>query len=137
MPTPSQRVDDNISGGAAMADGSVWESSFGRGLAHIDAGGQVVARLTSADGLIANGLSAAWADPADQSVWTGANFGGGLSRLKGGGFQQYGAQIFGDEIANQGVTDIQAWGSGGGRKIIVSFGGTTTTAGVVAVYTGP
>ncbi len=140
-PMPDQRKDDSISGAAAMADGSVWESSFLWGLAHIDASGNVIGYESETDGLVSNKLSSIATDPSDQSVWTGANFGGGLSRLSGQTFTQYDHKVFGWDIAGEGVIDIQPFSppvsTGGSRLMVVSFMGDNTNAGVVGVYSGP
>jgi hypothetical protein len=136
IPTVADRVDDNVSGAAAMNDGSVWITSFSFGLAHLDASGGVTARLTAADGLVATKLSAIVADPADQSVWLGPNFGGGLSRLHSGAVTSYDHNLLGWDLANEGVADLQAFGAGSGRKIVVTFMGDTTHAGAVGIYSG-
>jgi hypothetical protein len=137
IPKPSERVDDLVSGTAALPDGTVWVSSFNWGIAHVDASGTVTARLTTADGLVSNRISALAADSGDGTIWAGANFGGGVSRRAGSGFVPYGQAIFGAAIADQGVVDIQSSMTPGGRRIVVAFGGNATTAGVVAVYSGP
>jgi hypothetical protein len=136
-PMPDQRVDDAISGAAAMADGSVWVSSFVWGMAHIDSGGAVTARVTTSDGLAADKLSAIAADPLDQSVWAGSHYGFGISRLAGGAFTTYDHNLLGWPLANQGVVDIQSSGTGSSRVMVVSFSGDSQYAGAVGVYNGP
>lgn len=137
IPLIADRVDDAVSGAAAMDDGTVWLSSFTHGLAHLDASGTVIARLGVGDGLASDKLASIVADPLDQSVWAGTNFGPGLSRLASGKFTSYGLSVLGDDLANEGVPDLQSWGSGGARKIIVSFGGDAGHAGAVGIYGGP
>lgn len=136
-PSVADRVDDVVSSAAVMGDGTVWVTSFVNGLAHLDAGGQVIARLTAGDGLVATKLSAVVGDPADGSLWVGPNSGGGLTRLKGGAMTQYNATLFGFDLTNQGVSDLQTFGSGGSRKIVVSFKGDTQHAAAVAIFDGP
>jgi hypothetical protein len=137
IPRPADRVDDFVSGAAAMSDGSVWLSSFKNGLAHLGASGAVLARLTTQDGLPTNKLGAVAVDPGDQSVWVGTNYGPGLARLSGGTFTLYGGSVFGEALTNEGVTDIQASGAGASRRMVVSFRGDASHAGAVGIYTGP
>jgi hypothetical protein len=137
IPMPDQRVDDDVSGAAAMSDGSVWVSSFVYGLAHIDAGGSVTARVSSQDGLVADKIGALVADPLDGSVWAGAHWDGGISRLINGAFTQYDNNTFGWDLANQGIVDLQSSGTGFTRKIVVSWAGTATMGAAVGVYDGP
>ncbi len=136
-PRPADRVDDLVSGAAAMHDGTVWLSSFKYGLAHLDSGGGVSARVSTSDGLFTNKLSAVAADPGDQSVWAGANSGGGVTRMRGGSFQTYDGAVFGLELANEGISDLQMSGAGNGRLVVVSFAGDKSHAGAVGVYSGP
>ncbi len=136
IPTVAERVDDFVAGAAAMNDGTVWLTSFVRGLAHLAADGTVLARLTTGDGLVANKLWGIAADPLDQSVWVGPSFVGGLSRLKDGNVTAI-TQVFGPDLIDEGVSDIQSWGQGASRKMVVSFAGNSTHAGAVAVYSGP
>jgi streptogramin lyase len=135
-PKPSDRVDDFVSGAAALPDGSVWLSSFQRGLARLDSGGGVTARVTTSDGLSSNKVFSIAADPLDGSIWAGTSY-AGISRLKGGAFTTYGGALFGADLMNQRIVDIQSFGSGNGRKMVVSFGGSDTKAGAVGIYTGP
>ena len=137
IPTPQQRTDDLLSGAAAMGDGSVWVTSFEHGAAHIDPGGAVVERLSTREGLPTDRYAAAAADPLDGSVWLGTNHGPGVVRLRGGAITVYGEATFGQDLAWEGVTDIQSSGSGGGRKMIVSFAGDGAHAGAVGIYSGP
>ena len=137
IPAPADRVDDVVSGAAAMSDGSLWLSSFAWGLAHLDASGRVTARLSSTSGLGADKFGAIAADPSDGSVWAGTRFGPGIVRLVVGAPALYGPMLFGDDLANEGVVDIQAAGTGASRKIVVTFPGDPTHAGAVGVYSGP
>ena len=137
IPYPDQLVNDMVSGAAAMNDGTLWVSSFTFGMAHLDASGNVLARVSTDDGLSSNNLAALAADPLDQSIWAGTNFGPGVSRLQNGNFTLYGPTPFGFDLANDGVSDIQSFGSGSSRLMIVSFLGTSTTAGAVGIYSGP
>lgn len=137
MPAPTDRVDDLVSALAAMPDGSVWVTSFRRGLAHIGADGTVGARLGAGNGLVSDKLGALVRDPGDGSLWVGAASAGGLSRLSGGSVTSFGAPLFGFDLTNQGIADLEATGSGGGRRIVVSFAGNGTHAGAIAIYSGP
>lgn len=136
FPRPMDRVDDFASGAAALPDGGLWVSSFRHGLARLDASGNVVARVRQSDGLVIDKLgSVAW-DPRDGSLWAGANAAGGISRLKDGRFTTYAVPTLGMDLTNQGVPDIQSFGSGATRKMVVSFGGNEKRAGAVGVYEG-
>ena len=137
IPHPNQLVEDAISGAAAMNDGSVWLSSYSLGLAHVDASGNVIARLTANDGLTSTELGSVVADPLDQSVWAGASWDGGISRLSGGQFTTYNDSVLGPDLIDQRVSDLQSFGTGPTRQIVASFLGDTKPAGAVAIYSGP
>ncbi len=136
-PRVADRVDDLVSGAAALDDGTVWISSFKHGLAHLASDGSVIARVSTGNGLVSDKLSAIAADTGNGSVWTGANFGGGLSRLSGGSFTTIGPGVFGPDLINEGIDDLQSSGSGPGRRMVVSFSGDAAHAGAVGVYSGP
>ncbi|MCP3162971.1 ligand-binding sensor domain-containing protein [Myxococcus qinghaiensis] len=140
--TPAERVPDNISGAVVAGDGSVWLTSFGNGLVRVDANGTVLGRMGAGSGLVDKHLSAIGLDPSDGSIWVGASWGGGLSRLKGGSITNYGLSEFGRKYGMSRISDIQADSSGSGRRMLVSFMGyqdTTTkkwVAGVIGIFEG-
>jgi hypothetical protein len=138
---PEERTADNVSGMAVTADGSVWVGSFSRGLAQLTSDGRVVRRISTQlvdrRGLV----SSVAADPLDNSVWAGASWGGGLSRVKNNTVAHYGGPVFGFELANSRVSDIQVDRSSGKRRILVAFMGHHRSdgrwvAGAIGVYDG-
>jgi hypothetical protein len=137
VPTVAQRVDDHVSGMAVMGDQSVWVGSFTQGLALLDSSGQRLRTLTTelVDG--AGRVSAVAADPLDGSVWAGANWGEGLSRVRGGEVILYGEGVLPSSVTWMPVTDIQVDRSSSQRRVLVGFDGTTKKHGVVGIYTGP
>jgi hypothetical protein len=136
-PTREQRVDDNVSGMAVMGNQSVWVGSFTRGLALLDSNGQRLRTLSTelVDG--AGRVSAVAADPSDDSVWAGASWGEGLSRVRGGEVLLYGASVLPSSVHWLPVKDIQVDRSGVQRRILIAFDGTQSKPGAVGVYTGP
>ena len=62
-------LDDNVSGIAALADGTAWVGSFSHGLIRIDSGGGRVADATAK--IKTPYVSTVALDPKDQSVWAG------------------------------------------------------------------
>ncbi|ATB37670.1 hypothetical protein CYFUS_003095 [Cystobacter fuscus] len=137
LPTREQRVDDNVSGMAVMGDQSVWVGSFTRGLALLDSNGQRLRTLSTelVDG--AGRVSAVAADPSDASVWAGASWGEGLSRVRGGEVLLYGESVLPSSVHWLPVKDIQVDRSGPQRRILIAFDGTPSKPGAVGVYTGP
>jgi len=137
IPTQAQRVDDHVSGMAVMGDQSVWVGSFTRGLALLDASGHRLRVLTTelVDG--EGRVSAVAADPRDGSVWAGASWGEGLSRVRGGQVILYGESVLPEAVHWLEVTDIQVDRSGGTRRMLIAFDGTPKRHGVIGVYTGP
>jgi len=137
MPTVQQRVDDLVSGMAVMSDQSVWVGSFARGLALLDASGQ---RLRTLSTELVDGygyVSAVAADPLDDSVWAGARWGGGISRVRGSTVQKYGTGVLPDNLVWTRVNDIQVDRSGATRRILVAFEGSSSSPGAVGIYVGP
>ncbi|WPB76400.1 hypothetical protein KYC5002_46370 [Archangium violaceum] len=132
IPGPSDRVDDLVSGMALMPDGSVWVSSFARGLARMDATGVVnqYALGTGADRYV----SALAKDGADDSVWAGHRWGGGLTRLKADMVMRY-SQALG-ALSYHPVWDIQSVGSGPERRLLVAFGSESGHPGAIGIYRG-
>jgi hypothetical protein len=137
LPTKAQRVDDNVSGMAVMSDQSVWVGSWSRGLALLDANGT---RLRTLSTELADGkgyVSAVAGDPLDNSVWAGASWGGGLSRVQGATVLKYGRGVLPDELVWMRISDIQVDRSSNPRRILVAFQGTDTTPGAIGVFSGP
>lgn len=132
-PTPSERVDDLVFGAATTGDGTFWVGSAARGLAHVSNTGVVLATLKNE--LAAPHVSAVAAD-TDGSIWVGARWGGGLTRIKNGQITKYSWSLFGAELASAPVSDIQVMTAGGGRKLLVGFEAQPDKAGAVGVYSG-
>jgi hypothetical protein len=135
-PKVADRVDDHASAAAVMPDGTVWVSSFVRGLAQLGPTGAVLKRLTTADGLSSNKVFSVAADPSDGSLWAGTSY-AGISRLRNGTFTVYSYDMFDHDVTNQPIRDIQSVGKGTTRRMVVSFGGSEKKAGVVGIYSGP
>jgi hypothetical protein len=133
IPGPGDRVDDLVSGMALMPDGSVWVSSFARGLARMDATGvvQQYSLTTGADRFV----SALARDPSDNSLWAGHRWGGGLTRLKGDTVMRYGQAL--GPLSYRPVWEIQAVGSGSERRLLVAFRRDEYgNPGAVGIYRG-
>ncbi|MFY0563261.1 hypothetical protein ACN28E_05410 [Archangium lansingense] len=132
IPGPSDRVDDLVSGMALMPDGSVWVSSFARGLAHMDATGVVNRYVlgTGADRFV----SSLARDSADDSLWAGHRWGGGLTRLKEDMVMRY-SQALG-ALSYHPVWDIQSVGSEPERRLLVAFGSESGRPGAIGIYRG-
>ena len=137
VPTVAQRVDDHVSGMAVMGDQSVWVGSFTRGLAQLSASGQRLRTLSTelVDG--AGRVSAVAMDPSDGSVWAGANWGEGLSRVRGSEVTHYGHAVLPSQVQWLPIKDIQVDRSASTRRVLVAFEGTSSKPGVVGIYTGP
>jgi hypothetical protein len=133
--TPSQRTSDGVSGIARAPDGTLYVSSFlvGRGVAHLDAAGNVLGYIT--DALHAKDNGAIAADSRDGSIWVGGNW-GGLTRLRAGSPAYYGKSLLGGELTQLPVVDIQMQGSGEGRKVLVTFRGKGRLPGALGIYEG-
>ena len=133
-PRPSDRVDDAVSGLAAMDDGTAWVGSFSWGLAHLAGNGAVVGYLK--DSLLSRHVTAVAADSADQSVWAGVasghGYSGGISRIQGNTIQQYGQNVFGPDLAQSTISDVQMQGRGSSRRVLVGF-----RTGAIGIYSGP
>src|SRR6202140_3988550 len=128
-PRPSDRVDDFVSGIAALSDGTAWFGSFARGLPHVGANGAILGYVK--DALPSANVSAVTADPSDQSGWTGFWYGGGLARLSGGSVTAlYGATALGNLVQSP-VSDLQIQSTPAGRRVLVAF-----QNGAVGIYSG-
>lgn len=122
---PSQRVDDYIQA-VTVSGGNVWVGSIPNGLAVIHSGTTRYVR----SGLVDPKVTALATDPADGSVWVGHLY-GGITRLKNGQMLQYNYRVFGSDLINMRVPDIQSDTFGGQRRILVAF-----ERGAIGVYTG-
>ncbi|HZH77104.1 MAG TPA: DNRLRE domain-containing protein [Archangium sp.] len=136
VPTKAQRVDDQVSGMAVMSDQRVWVGSWSRGLALLDPNGTRLRTLTTelVDGK--GYVSAVAADPLDNSVWAGASWGGGLSRVQGTTVLKYGSGVLPSALVWMRISDIQVDRSSTPRRILVAFQGTDTTPGAIGVFSG-
>jgi len=124
----TNRTDDFVQD-LAMIGSTLWVGSIPNGLASVDPDGGVhplglhgyESRITALEG-----------DPDDGSLWIGLQWGGVL-RLSGSAVTLYGEPIFGRELIDQDVWDIQSdrRGPGGRRRILVAF-----RAGAVGIYIG-
>ncbi len=141
MSRPEQRTADTVSAIAVASDGTVWVGSFARGLAQLAPDGTVLRRL-STELVDHRGLvSSVGADPLDGSIWAGASWGGGLSRVRGNTVAHYGTGVFGTDLSMSRISDVQADRSGTRRRMLVSFMGyqlnaTQWVAGTLGIYTG-
>src|SRR5437868_2672990 len=137
MPTREQRVDDLVSGIAVLSDQSFWVGSWARGLAQLNSSGQVL-RMLSTELIDGHGyVSAVAADPLDDSVWAGASWGGGLTRVRGSTIQRYGTGVLPSALVWMRITDVQVDRSGSTRRILVGFLGDDSTPGSIGIYSGP
>jgi len=131
-PTPSQRLDDNVSDMAAEPDGSVWIGSIPLGLAHWTPTGTQYYRVTSIDPN--SKVTSLERDPLDGSLWIGFMY-GGIARLKDGQLTNFGPAVFGSSAYGR-AADIQTDRSGATRRILVSFSGDGGSAAGVWIYSG-
>jgi len=125
--TPAQRTDDFVQDLAVTRDGRLWIGSIPNSLAILGPSGFSYLR----DGLVDPKITALEADPLDDSVWIGHLY-GGLTRLKDGQRIPYDFRVFGPQIIEGQVPDIQSDFYNGHRRILVAF-----DSGVIALYTGP
>jgi hypothetical protein len=138
---PEERTPDAVSGIAVAADGSVWVGSFSLGLAQLTPEGTVVRRLRTELVDKLGRVSSVAADPIDGSIWAGANWGMGISRVRGNTVAHYSGSVFGVELANSGISDIQIDKSGSRRRVLVGFRGYKRSdkrwvAGTIGIYVG-
>ncbi|RYZ40356.1 MAG: hypothetical protein EOO72_08585 [Myxococcaceae bacterium] len=151
-PTAAQRVDDNVSGMAPASNGGVWVSSFYYGLARLSANGTVETKVMQdlVNYMPPKGSTPAMAptssiatDPWDGSLWVGANWWGGITRLKGGSTVKYSGDVFGNVVTSvSSVSDIQFDRSAGKRRVLVAVEGVknaktgVVTPGLIGIYEG-
>jgi hypothetical protein len=135
-PHVSERVDDNVSGIAALQDGTAWVSSSSWGFAQLDGSGTVLGYVKEylKNQLGTAQLSAAAADSLDlapgqsQGIWAGLEGSGGLVRISGGAVTFLSSGALGN---NSSVRDIQMQGAGASRRVLIAF-----QNGVVGIYSG-
>ena len=132
-PTPSQRKDDLAFDASLAGDGSLWIASPAWGLAHLSPDGKVLGTVQG--GLVSPHTSSVQVD-ADGSVWAGARWGGGLSRLSGGGISHVDAAVLGQALAALPVSGLHLQRTAGGRRLVVAFDASATHAGAVGIYEG-
>lgn len=123
------RTDDFVQD-LAVSGSTLYVGSIPNGLVAIDGSGGVhpvglsgyQARITSLE-----------ADPQDGSLWVGLQW-GGMLRLRNGSIETYSSSVFGYQLIDQQVWDIQSdhRGPGGARRLLVAF-----RAGAVGIYSGP
>jgi ligand-binding sensor domain-containing protein len=120
---------------AAMPDGSVWIASITNGLAHLTPGRpieyfqdpQIIpssARITGLE-----------RDPRNGSLWIGYYY-GGLARLDGNFYVPFDYRVFGPDLVQGSIRDIQSDNFGGQRRILVAFFGGEGRPGAIGIYTG-
>jgi len=124
----ANRTDDYVQD-LAVSGSTLFVGSIANGLASVDDSGVhpvglsgYQARITSLE-----------ADPQDGSLWVGLQW-GGMLRMSSGSIATYSNQVFGYQLIDKQVWDIQSdhLGPGGARRILVAF-----RAGAVGIYTGP
>lgn len=134
-PTPSERVDDNVSDMAAMPDGSVWIGSFNQGLAHYTPGLGVEyftdLLIPESRGYV-TGLER---DPRDNSIWVGYAY-GGFARLQGPQATIFDYRVLGQDMVQGQIPDIQSDNLGGSRRVLVAFKGGAGRPGAIGIYSG-
>ena len=132
-PTPSERKDDLAFDASLADDGSLWIASAAWGMAHLSPDGKVLGTVQG--GLVSPHASSVQVD-VDGSVWAGARWGGGLSRLSGGGITHVDASVLGPELASLPVSGLHLQRTASGRRLIVAFDTSGTHAGAVGIYEG-
>jgi hypothetical protein len=133
QPTPSERKDDLAFDASLADDGSLWVASPAWGLAHLAPDGKVLGTVQG--GLVSPHPSSVQVD-VDGSVWAGARWGGGLSRLSSSGITRVDASVLGPELAALPVSGLHLQRTAGGRRLLVAFDGHGTHAGALGVYEG-
>jgi hypothetical protein len=123
----TNRTDDFVQD-LAVSGGTLWVASIPNGLASIDASGTHYAGLSGYQARI----TSLEADP-DGSLWVGLQW-GGMLRLQGSTITSYTDTVFGRQLIDLPVWDVQSdhLGPGGARRILVAF-----RAGAVGIYSGP
>ena len=126
--SPTSRTDDFVQD-LAVSGSSVWVGSIPNGLAEVDGSGIHPVGLSGYQSKV----TALEADPRDGSLWVGLQW-GGMVRLGGGSIAAYSHPVFGVQLIDQPVWDVQSdhHGAGGARRILVAF-----RAGAVGIYEGP
>ncbi len=135
IPTPSQRLDDNVSDMAVMPDGSVWIGSFTNGLAHYTRGRPTEFRHDTLIDPRGNAVGLEL-DSTDGSLWIGYSY-GGLAKLNGNIYTPYDYRVLGPDLTQGWIPDIQSDNFGGHRRLLVAFGGGGGRPGAIGIYIGP
>ncbi len=125
------RVDDAISGLAALANGEVWFGSQEKGLRVTNRSGGLIRDLTPQ--LLDKHLGAVAADPLDGSVWVAYHSEVGLSRfMADGSVRHYKSDVLGNQLTTSVINNIQVdIRKDGKREVLVAF-----QLGAVGIYTG-
>ncbi|HVE84662.1 MAG TPA: hypothetical protein VND93_17520 [Myxococcales bacterium] len=126
----TSRTDDYVQD-LAMSGSTLWVGSITNGLAAVDATGAHPVPLALPG--YRTKITSLEADPQDGSLWVGLQW-GGMARMSGGTVSVYSDKVFGRQLIDWPVWDVQSdrLGPGGARRILVAFQG-----GAVGVYTGP
>jgi hypothetical protein len=124
----TDRTDDFVQDLAVSGD-TLFVGSLLNGLASIDGSGVHPLGLSGYQGRI----TALEADPKDGSLWVGLQW-GGLLRLNNGSVTTWSNTVFGNQLIDRQVWDIQSdrHGPGGTRRLLFAF-----RAGAVGIYSGP
>jgi hypothetical protein len=133
---PLGPTNDNVMSLSHCPDRSVWVGSYGHGLAHLDAGGGVIAYVDLPDpARRENKVSAVACDPSDGSVWIGLG-NGGIMRLNNGRFTTLDTAGLPD-FTNQPPYSIQIdrWVSP--RIVYFAHVAGARSGGGVSAYDGP
>lgn len=133
-PKPSERLDDNVSSMALMADNTLWVGSFSNGLAQLDEKGTVLRKMFETGG--GRFITALARDPSNESLWVGFHWGDGIARLKKDGtVERY--NVLGWPLQRLPVHDIQVVGSGPTRRVLFAFGQHEDgSEGGIGIYEG-
>jgi len=132
---PSERVSDNVSGMALMADNTLWVGSFSRGLARMNEQGTVLEKRYETGG--ERYVSAIARDASNESLWVGFRWGAGLSRLQPDGTVVRYGPVLTRRLERLPVYDLQVVGSGPTRRVLVAFGKHEDgSSGAIGIYEG-
>jgi hypothetical protein len=141
---PLDGTNDNILSLTHCPDRSVWAGSYTHGLAHLDAGGNVLGTFGLPDpGTHGDSVSAVACDPSDGSLWIGLGW-GGLLHFKNGQFTNpFPPGSGAPAMTSRPVSSIQIDRWSKPRVVYVAFesrveaDGTVSVEGGVASYNGP
>ncbi|HYV46728.1 MAG TPA: hypothetical protein VFA20_17810 [Myxococcaceae bacterium] len=124
----ANRTDDYVQD-LAVSGSTLFVGSIPNGLVAIDDSGVHPVGLSGYQSKI----TSLEADPAGGSLWVGLQY-GGMLRISGGSIAAYSNPVFGNQLIDRQVWDIQSdhQGPGGARRLLVAF-----RAGAVGIYSGP